>query len=380
MRPGIVTGGISIEGETADVMHLWGREWTRAELESRIGSQTQLGGVTRFEFSDGKARGISALRVRTARGLEFSVLPERGLDIFDAWFQGKSLCWHSPAGLSHPAYYDPRQSNWLRTFPGGLLTTCGLSSAGAASVDLGEEIGLHGSISNTPAEHVSWSEEWLGDELLISIRGRIRESSVFGPNLVNHRTIGCTMAGHSIHVHDRIINEGHSGTPLMLIYHCNFGFPLLSERSRIYCRSKEIESRNQWAEANVADWSIFNSPDSDMEERCYYHRLDADDDGKASVVLVDDHSAPKLAIELRYSSSSLPRLVEWKSTQPRHYVLGLEPANCKADGRKTERQAGTLIVLEPGQSAEMHLEFRVLVEPPEIEAAIASCDNPHHKG
>jgi hypothetical protein len=69
-------------------MYLWGRDWSRSELEQRIGSLSQLGGITRFEYCDGKARGVTALRVRTASGFEFSVLPERGLDIFEATYQG----------------------------------------------------------------------------------------------------------------------------------------------------------------------------------------------------------------------------------------------------------------------------------------------------
>jgi len=65
-------------------MHLWGKNWTRAELHQRIGALSQLGGITRFEYCDGKAKGVTALRVKTASGLEFTVLPEKGLDLFEA--------------------------------------------------------------------------------------------------------------------------------------------------------------------------------------------------------------------------------------------------------------------------------------------------------
>ena len=316
-------------------MYLWGRNRTRAELEQRIGSLSQLGGITRFEYCDGKSRGMTVLRVRTASGLEFSVLPDRGLDIFEALYEGRSLCWHSPAGISHPAYYDPRGTHWLKTFAGGLLTTCGLSTAGSPSVDQGQELGLHGSIANTPAEHVNWSEEWVEDELMLSISGRIRESAVFGPNLVNHRKISTTLAGRSIHVYDRIVNEGNRATPLMILYHCNFGFPFLTERSRVYCRSLCVEGRTEFARAHSDSWNIFEPPNADIEERCYYHNIESDERQNAHVLILGQETPRNLAIEISYDLRNLPRLVEWKSVQPRHYVLGLEPSTCKVDGRKS---------------------------------------------
>jgi hypothetical protein len=371
--PGIVSIATSDGEAKADRMYLWGRNWTRAELEARVGSLSQIGGVTRFEYCDGKARGLTALRVRTACGLEFSVLPDRGLDIFEASYQGRSLCWHSPAGLSHPAYYDSRGANWMKTFPGGLLTTCGLSTAGSPSLDQGEELGLHGSISNTPAESVTWSEEWIKDELMFSIHGQIKEGSVFGPNLVNYRQISSSLSARSIHLVDRIVNEGDCARPLMVVYHCNFGFPLLSDRSRIYCKSKHVEARTQFAHSHLASWTTFEGPIPAVDERCYYHDIETDEDGYSRVLLVDDDAAHSLAIELAYNSVSLPRLVEWKSVRPKHYVLGLEPSNCKVDGRRRERADGTLKFLGPGESAEMKLRIRVLVGEQEIASAIKTC-------
>jgi hypothetical protein len=351
-------------------MYLWGREWTRAELEERIGSLSQLGGITRFEYCDGKARGVTALRVKTATGFEFSVIPDRGLDIFEASYQGKSLCWHSSVGITHPAFYDPRNIQWLKTFGGGLLTTCGLTAAGSPSEDQGEELGLHGPISNTPAEHVIWKQEWQADELVLSILGETRETAVFGPNIVNRRSIRTSLASQAVHIQDQIVNEGATATPLMLLYHCNFGFPLLTDRSRIYCKSKKVEGRTEFAKAHIDSWNVFEPPNIAVEERCYYHDIEPDADGNARVLLVDDDSNRSLAIELMYEAANLPRFIEWKTTQPKHFVLGLEPAICKADGRKKERDSGTLRILGPGESYETNITIRVLANKEEITAAV----------
>src|SRR5258707_5104636 len=106
---------------------------SRKFLSERIGRLSQIGGITAFTYAAVKAKGASTLRVRTARGLELWVLPDNGLDIFEATYFGRSLCWHSPAGVVHPAYYSSRGLEWLRSFAGGLVCTCGLSTAGAPS-------------------------------------------------------------------------------------------------------------------------------------------------------------------------------------------------------------------------------------------------------
>jgi hypothetical protein len=68
---------------------------------------------------------------------------------------------------------------------------------------------------------------------------------------------------------------------------------------------------------------------------------------------------------------ALPQLVEWKMPGVIHYVLGLEPANCRVDGRPTERAAGRLQVLKPGQSQEFDLLLRVLDGRDEVAKAIS---------
>jgi hypothetical protein len=351
-------------------MHLWGKNWTRAELHKRIGALSQLGGITRFEYCDGKAKGVTALRVRTASGLEFTVLPEKGLDIFEAAYQGRSLAWHSPAGVVHPAYYDARNVQWLKTFAGGLLTTCGTANAGPPSEDRGEEFGLHGAHSNTPAEHVSWDEEWVDDELLLTIHGRMRESRVFGPNLVTLRTIQTTLSGRSLSVTDRVENRGSDAAPVMWIYHCNLGFPLLTDRSRIYCPSRQVEPRSEFAALHKESWSLFEPPTRGIEERVYLHEMVPDASGEVRVLLVSDETNRDFALEIAYKAESLPRFIEWKMSGERHFVLGLEPANCGLSGRKAEREAGTLVQLQPGESREFGLKMRVLAGETEVSSAI----------
>ena len=143
---------------------LFGRQWSRAELLAHVGDLSQLAGVRLGEWSEGTERGVRTADVRTGSGFEFTVLLDRGMDIGPALYRGLPLGWISPAGFSHPAYYDPVGLGWLRTFGGGLLTGCGLTYLGAPGVDEGEALGLHGRLSHLPARHVRVGEDWQGDE------------------------------------------------------------------------------------------------------------------------------------------------------------------------------------------------------------------------
>ena len=345
--------------------------YNREFLSDRTGRLSQIGGISHFSHAEGKAKGVSTLRVRTAPGLEFWVVPDRGMDIFEASFQGKSLCWHSPAGMVHPAYYSDQGSKWLKSFPGGLLATCGLTTAGAPSEDNGQSLGLHGSISNTPAESFHWSEHWHGDDCLLSVSGKVREASVFGSNLLLERTISTSLASASFSLHDVVENQGVHESPLMVLYHFNFGFPLLTERSRIYAPSQAVEPGTPSAASSQESWNHFEPPQVEVDERVYFHRMQPGPDGKVTVVLVSDSGQLDFGVALSYQTETLPELIQWKMTGANHFVLGLEPANCRTLGRKAERERGTLQTLAPGERREFHVEFRVLNGAEEVANAIS---------
>jgi Domain of unknown function (DUF4432) len=340
-------------------------------LAARTGRLSQVGGISHFNHADGKAKGVSTLRVRTARGFEFWVVPDRGMDIFEATFQGQSLCWHAPPGMVHPSYYSNRGAEWLKSFPGGLLGTCGLTTVGTPSEDNGEMLGLHGSISNTPAESVNWSEQWKGEEYLMTVSGKVREASVHGSNLLLERTISTSLESASLSLHDVVENQGVRDSPLMVLYHFNFGFPLLTERSRVYAPTQALDSATDFAASSKEIWNRFEPPQMGLEERVYFHRMRPDAAGKVRVVLVSDSDRPDFGVALTYDAETLPEFVQWKMTGANHFVLGLEPANCRTLGRKAERQRGTLQTLAPGERRAFQVDFSVLNGADEVANAIS---------
>ncbi len=79
-----------------------------------------------------------------------------------------------------------------------------------------------------------------------------------------------------------------------------------------------------------------------------------------------------LGVALSYDSKTLPEFVQWKMTGANHFVLGLEPANCRTLGRKAERDRGTLQMLSPGERREFRLELSVLNGADEVANAVRS--------
>jgi hypothetical protein len=156
----------------------------------------------------------------------------------------------------------------------------------------------------------------------------------------------------------------------MVLYHFNFGFPLLTPKSQIYAPSRKVEPIDELSARSQDEWNFFEAPHMGQQERVYFHEMEKDSTGRVSVVLVSDRDNPSFGMRLSYDAAALPQFIEWKMTGANHFVLGLEPANCKVLGREKERQRGTLEVLAPGERREFQLELRVLDSPAQVADAL----------
>ena len=334
--------------------------YDRNQLEKRMGHTSQLGGLKPYTLTEGPAAGIRAVDFRTTRGLEFTVLLDRGMDISEARYKGMSLCYRCPSGDVAPSHYDARGAEWLWTFFGGLLTTCGLTQVGPPNIDGAEELGLHGRVSAAAAERVSLSEEWDRGSLQLGVRGIVREARLFGPNLEMHRTISARGDSAGFAVRDRIVNVGARPAPLMVLYHINLGFPLLDDVTELVVPSLEAKPRDAEAEKGKEQWAKMHAPVTGYAEKVYFHRMRAGGDGMVTCALINRRLGDGLGLRLRYRLAELPWLTEWKMLGDREYVLGLEPGNCTPMGRAATRAAGELVELPVGAEAQMAFEVDVV--------------------
>ena len=306
-------------------------------------------------LDDGRGHGIRGYQVSTGGGLDFNVLADRCLDILDFRHNGRSLCWHSGVGPVSPAYYEADGANFLRSFFGGMLTTCGLTNAGTPCEDEGKTYPLHGRIANTPAERVRWSADWEGGEYVLQIEGEVREARVFGPRLVLKRRIRTALGSSSVMIEDTMENEGFSEEPFLLLYHVNAGFPVLDEGAEVYIDSR-VTPLGEFAAAGLDAWTRAIAPTHNLAEQCYVHDVAADADGMAQAEIWNGRIG--LGFRVRYRKAELPYLWQWKMMGERDYVMGLEPVNCGPGGRAAARAAKQVGILPPRGS----VTHRVVLE------------------
>ncbi|OQX88922.1 DUF4432 domain-containing protein [candidate division KSB1 bacterium 4484_87] len=346
-------------------MYIFGKERTRRELDARAGFAENLFGIRRFRLREGRSEGVEIAEVRTGSGLNYQVNLSRALDIGLAEFCGTPLSWHSVNGPVHPAYFDDDEAEWLRTAAGGLLMTCGLTQVGAPNTDEGEELGVHGRIHHLPAQLISAEGNWQGDDYFIRIRGEIVQTKMFTETIRLTREITSKMGENKIKIQDTVENIGFSSVPHMILYHFNFGFPLMDEDTQIIFPSQKVTPREP--DLPLEGYDRWQAPEVGYAERVYYHSdLERDNAFKTEVKIVNpnfpvnvDSGKFPLAVTLRWDVRQLPRLVQWKMPGAGLYALGIEPANCHVAGRAAEREAGMLQFLEPGEKREYLLEMEI---------------------
>ncbi|WP_254561716.1 aldose 1-epimerase family protein [Dyadobacter diqingensis] len=341
------------------------QDWIDPGWIDKVSNHAQIGGIETSVLDNGAGRGTRIAWINTGAGLRFKVVIDRAMDIADAFYNEHSLAWLSHGGITYPQPFSDHGINWLKTFGGGLLTTCGLSHVGGPESDEHGERGLHGQISNIPAEIISIIQpDPRRGNLEMSITGIIRETKPFGPSLELKRTISATLGKAGIRIHDEVINRGNTPAPHMLLYHFNFGWPLADEGA-------DIVWKGNWHPRNGGENAkIFKAGNN--FKKCAAP-LDDHLGGGEEVVLVDIEadifgnsvcglSNPKigLAAFLKFKKEQLPWFANWQHWGKGEYVTGLEPSTHPLTGQAKAREDGSLIFIEPEQSRVYELELDIL--------------------
>ena len=306
----------------------------------------QMYTLRRLTLAEGKASGVNIIEVCTAGGLQVDLLPDAGLDIGQVRFRGTNVTFISKNGYDSPAAIAPYETEFLNTFPGGMLYTCGLRSTGGAHRDGDEWHPLHGRYHSLMAEQVC--TEVIDNTILI--RGTVRETALFGHNLVLKRTIRIPIFGAELTVADELTNLAHRDEEYALLYHCNFGYPLVSEKARLELpENRKTTPRTPFAATGLGRETTFDAPVPLQEERVFFH-----EEMPHTAALVNDAEHIRMTM---HWSDSLPILAHWRSMASGDYVCGLEPTNCYIMGRKAERENGSLPVLKPFETVTTEVRF-----------------------
>lgn len=332
---------------------------------NKISNPSQLGGIEISVLDNGSGRGTRIAWINTGTGLRYKVVIDRAMDIAEAFYNQHSLTWLSHSGITPPQPFSHRGLDWLRTFGGGLLTTCGLSHVGGPEGDQHGERGLHGLVSNVPAEIESIMQpDPVKGQMEMSITGKIKQTQIFGPLLELKRTISGTLGHATIRIKDEVTNFGNTPAPHMLLYHLNFGYPFVDEGTDLLWQGAwqspgEINAAKIFREGNN-----FRKCPLPLEAHC------GNGEEVAFIDITPDHSGRctaglynaqlDLALAIRFNKKELPWLTNWQHWGKGEYVTGLEPGTNPPIGQAKAREQNELIFLKPGETRNYNLELEVL--------------------
>jgi hypothetical protein len=334
--------------------------------------------VHKYALHGGKQEGVDLIVVNSGK-VRITVCPTRGMGIISVTSGDVRLGWDSPV----KEIVNPRNINlpmrgglgWLEGF-NEWLARCGMESAGHPGTDkfinnVGDEatmeLTLHGRVENIPASEVEVAIEKQAP-YRIHIRGRVDERAFYGPKLELRTDLVTEPGSATFAVDDTITNRGDNEQEFEMIYHTNYGPPLLEAGSTALVAAERVVPFNANAAKGVGEWTKYAGPTAGFIEQVYCVYPLADSSGRASAMLMN--AKKDRGVKLSWAVKELPVFTLWKNTvsMKEGYVTGLEPGTNFAFNRRIEREAGRVKKLGAGAAHHARVEFTVLGSAQEVEA------------
>lgn len=328
----------------------------------------------------GKQEGVRLITVYNGK-LQIVLIPTRGLGILSVKHSDLRLGWDSPVKeVVHPKHVNLAARGglgWLEGF-NEWMVRCGLENNGQGGPDklinnVGDEVlidlTLHGKIANIPASEVEVIVEDKAP-FRITVKGSVHERMLFGPKLELQTELVVEPSATTFTVRDVVINRGAQPQEFQMLYHANYGKPLLEEGARFVAPLAEVTPYNANAARDVKTYDTFRGPTPGYVEQVYLFKPLADTKGDTLLLL--QNRAGDRGTSLRYSLKELPYLTLWKNTGAAAdgYVIGIEPGTNYPNRRMVERKAGRVPKLEGGGRYEMTVEYGVHVGTSEVKRVV----------
>lgn len=325
--------------------------------------------IRKFTLHGGKQEGVDVIVVNNGK-LTFTIVPTRGMSVLDAQLGDVRLGWDSPVKeIVHPHHINLQSRGglgWLEGF-NEWVVRCGLESNGAPGSDKftnnnGDEatmeLTLHGKIANIPASEVEVVVERVAP-YRITIRGRVDERMMFGPQLELWTEISTLPGSNEIRIADTVTNRGATEQEFELLYHANYGSPLLEAGASFLAPIADVTPMNKHAAKFLKDYASFAEPTKGFVEQVYcFHPLA---DAKGNTIIALANRKRDRAVSMTYAVKELPYLTLWKNTasEGEGYVTGIEPGTNFPKHRSIERKLGRVPKLAPGESYRATIDYAI---------------------
>lgn len=336
--------------------------------------------ITHTRLRGGRQEGIELIRIDNGK-LVITVIPTRGMSILSVESGDVRLGWDSPVkDVVHPQFVDLESRGglgWLEGF-NEWMVRCGLEFAGHPGLDkfvtnTGDEaemmLTLHGKIGNIPATSVNVHIDQEAPHR-IRVRGVVHERLFYGPKLKLTTEISTEPGSSEFRISDSVTNEGAFDQEFQLIYHGNFGAPLLEEGAQVHVAATRIAPMNEHAGKAIDQWATYQGPTRGFIEEVYLFEPLADSDHRTAAVLQNQEGSR--GVSIHWSVDELPWLTVWKNTAAKAdgYVTGIEPATGYPFNRSVERAAGRVPVLAPGATRQFTLDFGIHADAAAVKDAV----------
>ncbi|MBX3423103.1 MAG: aldose 1-epimerase family protein [Pirellulaceae bacterium] len=324
-------------------------------LTSKLGDFS----VGHVQLTQGRQAGCQLIVVDGGRA-RVAICPTRGMSLWKARLDGIDCQWNSPVhGPIHPSWVainDSTGIGWLDGFD-ELLVRCGLRSFGAPDIDAQGHVRfpLHGRIGNLPAQNVRC--DLSDDGRVLTITGEVYETRFLVYNLRLQARYRIRLGDPAVDIHDTVTNLAGQSTSMQMLYHINFGRPLLGGGAQLHLATRQVTARDARAAQDIDSWSLYLPPTGGYAEQVYFSQPIAGQDGWVEALLTSADQTQAAAV--RYQRETLPYFTHWKNTaaEADGYVTGLEPGTGYPNPRSIEEQQGRLVELEPGQSRDFKVQL-----------------------
>jgi hypothetical protein len=340
-------------------------------------TSAQWGGKTPWSIvlrtlHGGRQEGVQVIDVDNG-AMTFTIVPTRGFEVWKAQVGKLRLGWDSPIKeIIHPSYIrltDNGGQGWVSGF-GGLMVRGGLASFGSPVQDGNEQLTLHGHVDYLPASFVSARYEAQPVPRLV-FRGVVDDVQTFGPQLRLTSEISTVIGKPEFAFDDTITNLSDAAQEIELLYHTNFGTPLLGAGAEFVAPVKQVAPMNPASVVgDLKDWNRYSGPHiAPYTAKVFNMQLYGDASGQTQAMLKSPDGAS--GVLMRFDTHGLPYMSLWKNeiTPKAGYVTGLEPGTGFPNPRPVERAAGRVPKLKGGGTYHVRLAISGLTSKSEVTDA-----------
>jgi hypothetical protein len=173
---------------------------------------------------------------------------------------------------------------------------------------------------------------------------------------------------------DSVTNLSDVPQEMQLLYHTNFGTPLLGAGAEFIAPVKQVAPINAISAAgDLVGWNRYSGPHAPpYAAQVFNMQLYGDANGRTKAMLKSPQGDQ--GVLMSFDLKGLPYMNVWKNevTARGGYVTGLEPGTGFPNSRPVERAAGRVPKLQGGESYKVHLAIAALTSAAEVAKASAA--------